>query len=135
MPAAALLNWEWELEIEFNPKELEDPYDLYFFFGSVPSSPSEWRSSPSRLFGPILSHAHTTTTEFRLLNGYLEEHCGSKLKDDGVLPYLREHLSWSVKKRWDDERIENSKLKSLKVYVHGPDGKTTLGDESETSCE
>jgi hypothetical protein len=124
------LNYEWELEMQFNPKEVEEPYELYFFLGSVPSSPSDWRSSPSRLFEPITSHARTTTTEYRFLNNYLKERSKSKLEDDGVIPYLRENLSWRVKKRHHDEKIENSKLESLKVFVHGPDGKTTLDDKA-----
>ena len=98
MPAH--LNWEWELEMQFNPKELGELYELYFFLGPVPSSVSDWRDSPSRLFEPITSHAHTTTTEFRYLNGYLDEHCRGTdtLVDDGVIPYLRKNLSWGIKK-------------------------------------
>lgn len=92
------LHWEWELEMEFNPQELREPYELYFFLGSAPSSVSDWRTSPSRLFEPITSHAHSTTTEFRLLNGYLKQHCKGRLGDDDVLSYLRENLSWGVKK-------------------------------------
>lgn len=93
------LTWDWELEIQYNPKELEDPYELYFFLGPVPSSVSEWRSSSSRLFEPILSQAHGTTSEFRDLNGYLEARCGEDtLDDDKVLPFLREKLSWGAKK-------------------------------------
>ena len=84
--------------MQFNPKELGEPYELYFFLGPVPSSVSDWRGSPLRLFEPITSHAHTTTTELRLLNGYLDEHCKEKLGDDGVIPYLRKNLSWGVKK-------------------------------------
>lgn len=81
--------------MEFNPKELGEPYELYFFLGPAPSSVSDWRDSPSRLFEPITSHAHSTTTEFRFLNGYLEPHCKD---DDKVIPYLRKNLSWGVKK-------------------------------------
>jgi len=128
---SAGLAWDWELEMQFNPKELEEPYELYFFLGPVPSSVSDWRTSPLRLFEPITSQAHDTTTEFRLLNGYLEERCEGKLADGDVVPYLRKHLSWGVKKCYHDEQIENSKLVSLKVIVHGPEGPITLGDKTE----
>lgn len=96
MPAR--LDWDWEMEIKFNPHELEEPYELYFFLGPVPSSPSNWRDSPSRLFEPITSHEETEHTEYRHLNGYIEDHCQGKLEDDDVVPYLRKHLSWRIKK-------------------------------------
>lgn len=93
------LNSDWELEIQYNPMELEDPYELYFFLGPVPSSVSEWRSSPSRLFEPIISHTHGTISDFRDLNGYLEARCGEdELDDSKVIPYLRKNLSWGIKK-------------------------------------
>jgi len=128
---SAGLDWDWELEMQFNPKELGELYELYFFLGPVPSSVSDWRTSPLRLFEPITSNAHDTTTEFRLLNGYLEERYEGELGDNDVIPYLRKNLSWGVKKRSHDEQIENSRLESLKVIVHGPDGSTTLGDKTE----
>lgn len=92
-----MLSFDWDLEIQYNPAELgpEEPYDLYFFLGSVPPSPAEWRSSPSRLFEPITSHGNTTVTEFRELNGYLKGRCE---KDDDVVPYLRKQLLWRVKR-------------------------------------
>jgi len=88
---------DWELEIQYYPKDLVD-YGLYFFLGPVPSSPAEWESSPSRLFEPIVSQVPKPTTEFRHMNGYLDYHCGKDtLKDDDVIPYLRDHLTWGVK--------------------------------------
>jgi hypothetical protein len=93
-----MLNWDWELEIQFNPKEIGELYELYFFLGPVPPSVAAWRDSPLRLFEPITSHAHETTTEFRDLNGYLESHYSDNLKDDDVIPSLRKDLSWGVKK-------------------------------------
>jgi hypothetical protein len=98
MSASVHLKCDWDLEIQYNPRELGEPYELYFFIDSIPSSPSDWRTSPSRLFEPISSHAHNTTTEYRYLNGYLEELCKDKLEDDDVIPYLRKHLLWGVKK-------------------------------------
>jgi len=92
------LTCDWELEMQYNPRELVEAYELYFFLGPVPPSVSDWRDSPLRLFEPIMSHAHSTTTEFRDLNGYLEERCGDTLKDDGVIPYLRKNLRWGAKK-------------------------------------
>src|SRR5260370_19015216 len=89
-------DWDWELEIQYNPAELPgEPYDLYFFLGSGPPSPAEWRTSPSRLFEPITSHAHTTIKELRDLNGYLKGHCE---KHDDVIPYLPKQLLCRVKK-------------------------------------
>jgi hypothetical protein len=94
--------YDWELEIQYNPRELGETvhYELYFFLGPgpVPSKPELWRQASSRLFEPITSQAQTTTTEFRDMNGYLERHCEGKLKDDDVIPYLRKHLSWRAKK-------------------------------------
>lgn len=92
------LSWDWELEIQYNPAELGEPYELYFFVDCVPSSPSDWRTSPSRLFEPITSHAEDTTRQFRFLNGYLEQLTEGKLEDDNVIPYLREHLFWGIMK-------------------------------------
>lgn len=102
MPAH--LDWNWELEIKFKPQELEEAYELYFFLGPVPSSPSNWRDSPSRLFEPITSREETEHTEYRYLNGYLEDRCEGKLEDDDVVPYLRKHLSWRIKKVRPTER-------------------------------
>jgi len=85
------------MTIEFNAKEIDEPYELYFFLGPVPASVADWRVSPLRLFEPITSHAPGTTSEFRDLNGYLENHYGDKLKDDDVIPKLRKDLSWGVK--------------------------------------
>src|SRR5258708_4856107 len=94
------LNWEWDLEIQHNPQELgeEEPYDIFFFLGPVPPSPSEWQHSPSRLFGRVVSYADSTTTEYRFMNNYIKDRGGSEQKDDDVVPYLRKHLSWRVKK-------------------------------------
>ena len=96
MPAH--LNWDWGLEIKYNPRELGNPYELYFFLGPVPPSIANWRDSPLRLFEPITSQAHETTTEFRDLNGYLEKHYGDNLNDSNVIPSLARDLSWGVKK-------------------------------------
>ena len=97
MPAQ--LNWDWELEIQYNPKELDgEPYELYFFLGPVPPSVADWRDSPLRLFEPITSQAHDTITEFRDLNGYLEDRYDDNLTDADVIPYLDKDLSWAVKK-------------------------------------
>lgn len=93
-----MLVCDWELEIKFNPKELNEPYELYFFLGPVPTSVAKWMDSPLRLFEPITSHAHETTTEFRDLNGYLESRYGDNLKDDDVIQTLRRDLHWGVKK-------------------------------------
>lgn len=92
------LNKDWELELQFNPRELSEPYELYFFLGPVPPLVANWRDSPSRLFEPITSQAYETTTEFRELNGYLEAHYGDNLKDSDVMTNLRKDLSWGVKK-------------------------------------
>jgi len=129
----AYLNCDWELVIQYNPKELGEPYELYFFLGPVPPSVGAWRDSPLRIFEPITSQAHHTTTEFRDLNGYLEHHYGDNLKDDDVISNLRKDLSWAVKKLYLNEKVENSKLGSLKVSVNGPDGTITLSDK--TSCQ
>ena len=91
------LNWMWQLEIRYNPQELGEPYEIYFFLGPVPSSPSDWTYSPSGLFEPIMSHGGTMIREFRFLNGYLEDRCGNEMKDHEVIPYLRKHLTWRVK--------------------------------------
>ena len=96
---AGYLNWDWELEIKFNPQELGgDPYQIFFFLGPVPSSPSEWLYAPSRMFEPVTSHIGNPITEYRSINGVLEHHCGREIKDDEVLPYLRKNFSWRVKK-------------------------------------
>jgi len=92
------LNWRWELEIQRNPRELEVPYEVHFFLGPIPPSISDWRVSPSRLFGPTQSFATTLTTEFRPINTYLERRYGGEMKDSDVIPCLRKHLSWRVKK-------------------------------------
>ena len=97
-PRLTMLGYDWELEIQFNPKELREPYELFFFLGPVPPSVTKWMDSPLRLFEAITSHAHETTTEFRDLNGYLESRYGENLKDDDVIPNLRKDLSWGVKK-------------------------------------
>jgi len=123
------LDWEWELEIEFNPQELEHHYELHFFLGPVPSHPSQWRSDPTRILGPITSQAHGTTKEFHFLNGYIE----NKLEDDNVIKYLRDNLSWGAKRLYYDEKIEISRLMSLKVFVHGPDGATQLDDQTPSN--
>ena len=89
---------DWELELQFNPKDLREPYELYFFLGPVPPLVANWRDSPSRLFEPINSQTQETIIEFRDLNGYLEAHYGANLKDNDVIPNLRKDLSWGVKK-------------------------------------
>ena len=142
MPAH-LIN-DWQLELQFNPMELGEPYELYIFLGPVSPLVANWRDSPSRLFEPITSQAYETTTEFRDLNGYLEYHYGDDLKDSDVIPNLRKDLSWGVKKvkfhrcteqqilisvqPYLNEKIENSRLKSLKVSLNWPGGTLVLSN-------
>jgi hypothetical protein len=93
------LVWEWELEIQYNPKELGEPFELYFFLGSIPpyNSPKDWWEASSRFLTPITSQASTTTSEVHDIKGYLESHCKGTLKDKDVIPYLRKNLSWKIK--------------------------------------
>jgi hypothetical protein len=93
-----MLSYDWELEIQYNPQELGEQYQLYFFLGPVPPSVADWRDSPLRLFEPVMSHAPETHTEFRNLVGYLENYYGDNLTDDVVIPTLTKDLSWGVKK-------------------------------------
>ena len=117
---SAHLDWDWELEIQYNPRELgEDLYEIYFFIKPVPPSPSEWRYSHSLLFEPVASNAPHTVTEFRSLNGYLEPRCDGHLRDDDVIPYLKEQLTWRVKKVRGDEdrRSVTSRISSQRSVI------------------
>lgn len=107
-----MLNWKWDLEIQHNPQELGEPYEIYFFLGAIPSSPSDWRYSNTLLFEPIASRAHNTIKEFRFLNSHLEHHYGKEVKDDDVIPHLHKDLSWRVKRVRTVVRLVTGRISS-----------------------
>ncbi|KAJ8507844.1 hypothetical protein ONZ45_g9820 [Pleurotus djamor] len=93
-------SYRWSARIRCNPSQLDDSFTVMIFCGSVPQASSDWESS-SHLVGEaaFMPFGGSDAQGFVHLSEYMSEEVGlGSLREDVVVPYLKEKLNWRTKK-------------------------------------
>lgn len=118
--------WEWAANIVSERMGLGGSYSIYVFFGDVPSDSSSWGTAKN-LVGvhSVFASKHKTTTGYlvsgsvSLTASLVDQIMGGNLAGLTSLvvrPFLKEKLTWAVKK-CDGTVVPNDQVPGLQVKV------------------